>query len=62
MPEMNPPAPEELTEWALSGGHVVKVLFGGGSGPGTGHGLGGARGDWRGAGSQSWGDSAYPIG
>jgi quercetin dioxygenase-like cupin family protein len=28
MPEMNPPAPEELTEWAQSGGHVVKVLFG----------------------------------
>jgi quercetin dioxygenase-like cupin family protein len=28
MPEMEPAAPEELTEWAQSGGHVVKVLFG----------------------------------
>jgi hypothetical protein len=28
MPEMEPAAPEELVEWAQSGGHVVKVLFG----------------------------------
>jgi quercetin dioxygenase-like cupin family protein len=27
MPTMDPEAPEQLTEWALSGGHVVKVLF-----------------------------------
>lgn len=27
MPTMDPPAPDQLMEWALSGGHVVKVLF-----------------------------------
>lgn len=28
MPEMDPPAPDELTTWATSGGHMVKTLFG----------------------------------
>jgi hypothetical protein len=28
MPEMDPAAPEEMTEWAMSDGHVVKTLFG----------------------------------
>src|ERR1035437_3691951 len=28
LPEMEPEAPEEMMEWALSPGHVVKVLFG----------------------------------
>lgn len=28
MPEMEPAAPEELTTWTTSGGHVVKTLFG----------------------------------
>ena len=28
MPEMDPAAPEEMMEWAMSGGHVVKTLFG----------------------------------
>jgi hypothetical protein len=27
MPTMSPEAPEQLTEWALSSGHVVKTLF-----------------------------------
>ena len=27
MPTMDPPAPEQMMEWALSGGHDVKVLF-----------------------------------
>lgn len=27
MPTMEPEAPEQMVEWALSGGHVVKVLF-----------------------------------
>jgi hypothetical protein len=27
MPTMNPPAPEQMIEWATSGGHAVKVLF-----------------------------------
>ena len=27
MPTMDPPAPEPMTEWAMSAGHVVKVLF-----------------------------------
>lgn len=27
MPTMDPEAPEQMVEWALSGGHVVKVLF-----------------------------------
>jgi hypothetical protein len=27
MPTMDPPAPDQMMEWALSGGHVVKVLF-----------------------------------
>jgi hypothetical protein len=27
MPEMDPPAPEQMMTWALSGSHVVKVLF-----------------------------------
>ncbi len=28
MPEMDPAAPEEMMEWAMSDGHVVKTLFG----------------------------------
>ena len=27
MPTLDPPAPDQMMEWALSGGHVVKVLF-----------------------------------
>jgi hypothetical protein len=27
MPTLDPPADDQLMEWALSGGHVVKVLF-----------------------------------
>jgi hypothetical protein len=27
MPTMDPEAPEQLMEWALSGGHIVKVLY-----------------------------------
>jgi len=27
MPTMDPDAPDQLVEWALSGGHVVKTLF-----------------------------------
>jgi len=27
MPTMDPPAPDQMMEWALSGGHLVKVLF-----------------------------------
>lgn len=27
MPTMSPEAPEQLTEWAMSSGHVVKTLF-----------------------------------
>lgn len=27
MPEVDPPAPDALVEWALSGGHDVRVLF-----------------------------------
>jgi hypothetical protein len=27
MPTMSPDAPEQLTEWAMSSGHVVKTLF-----------------------------------
>jgi hypothetical protein len=27
MPTVDPPADEQMMEWALSGGHVVKVLF-----------------------------------
>lgn len=27
MPTVDPPAPDQMMEWALSGGHVVKVLF-----------------------------------
>jgi hypothetical protein len=27
MPTMDPPAPEQMIEWATSGGHDAKVLF-----------------------------------
>ena len=27
MPTMDPEAPDQMVEWALSGGHLVKVLF-----------------------------------
>jgi hypothetical protein len=27
MPTVDPPAPEQLVEWATSGGHLVKALF-----------------------------------
>jgi quercetin dioxygenase-like cupin family protein len=27
MPTMDPPAPEQMMEWATSGGHLVKALF-----------------------------------
>lgn len=27
MPTLDPPAPDQMMEWALSGGHLVKVLF-----------------------------------
>jgi len=27
MPSMDPPAPDQMVEWATSGGHLVKVLF-----------------------------------
>ena len=27
MPTLDPPADDQIMEWALSGGHVVKVLF-----------------------------------
>jgi hypothetical protein len=34
MPTMDPPAPQEMGEWAMSSGHVVKVLFGDPASPG----------------------------
>jgi hypothetical protein len=27
MPTVDPPAPDQMMEWALSGGHIVKVLY-----------------------------------
>lgn len=32
MPTVDPPAPDQLIEWALSGGHIVKVLYRGENG------------------------------